>query len=178
MNKKTDPIAVVDSGMGGIETGRNELREVVASWYYALRNFAIIGLLSVLVYVGIRMIMTSIASDKAKYKVMFKDWLIALCLVVVMHYIMIAILNICTLITSAIGPSGANNSVVANLISDITTILSKDSDTLSGSQIGEAYANIVVLGVNIFFPILFFISSRVQKRPSSTSDGSGLKVPS
>lgn len=79
------------------------LRKTVASWYYAIRNFAIVALLCVLVYVGIRMIMSTIAQDKNKYKMMFKDWLVALCLVFVMHYIMIAVLNLTSSITEAIG---------------------------------------------------------------------------
>ena len=54
----------------------------------ALRNFAIVGLLCVLVYVGIRMVISSTASDKAKYKQMLMDWLVALCLLFVLHYIM------------------------------------------------------------------------------------------
>ena len=79
------------------------LRTTIASWYYALRNFAIVALLCVLVYVGIRMIMSTIAQDKNKYKIMFKDWLVALCLVFAMHYIMITVLNLTQAITEAIG---------------------------------------------------------------------------
>lgn len=91
--------------LGGSELANQKavLRKTVASWYYALRNFAIVALLCVLVYVGIRMIMSTVAQDKNKYKSMFKDWLVALCLLFVMHYIMIGILNATSLITDAIG---------------------------------------------------------------------------
>ncbi|MBR3254875.1 MAG: hypothetical protein IKF97_01405 [Clostridia bacterium] len=64
------------------------LRNTVSRWYIALRNICIVGMLSVLIYIGIRMMLTSIASDKAKYKQMFKDWLVGLCLLFVLHYIM------------------------------------------------------------------------------------------
>ena len=47
--------------------GRMALRETLAGWYYALRNFAIVSLLAVLVYVGIRMILSTVSQDKAKY---------------------------------------------------------------------------------------------------------------
>ena len=83
--------------------GKNELRNVIAGWYYALRNFAIVALLSVLVYVGIRMIMSTIAQDKSKYRAMFKDWLVALCLLFTMHYIMIAVFNLTSKVTEALG---------------------------------------------------------------------------
>lgn len=39
-------------------------------------------------YVGIRITLSSISSDKAKYKQMLMDWTVALCLVFLMHYIM------------------------------------------------------------------------------------------
>ena len=71
-----------------ITTPVQAMQDIISSWYVALRNLAIVGLLSVLVYVGIRIIISSTASDKAKYKQMFTDWLIALCLLFFMHYIM------------------------------------------------------------------------------------------
>ena len=66
-----------------------DLKDVIARWYYIIRNIAIVGLMLVLLYVGIKMLLTSIASDKAKYKQMLSDWLVALCLVFLMQYIMV-----------------------------------------------------------------------------------------
>lgn len=65
-----------------------QLKPFIARWYVALRNIAIVGLLSVLLYIGIRIIISSSAGDKAKYKQMFIDWVVALCLIFFMHYIM------------------------------------------------------------------------------------------
>lgn len=103
----------------GLVSGKNSLRDTIAGWYYALRNLAIVALLSVLVYVGIRMLMTSVSQDKAKYKMMLKDWFVALILLFAMHYIMVGILSLSSDITKAIGSSGQN----ANLASDSFTIL-------------------------------------------------------
>ena len=65
------------------------LQPIVATWYNALRRIALVGLLSAIVYIGIRIVLTSTsAKDKAKYKKMLKDWLVALCLLFVLHYIM------------------------------------------------------------------------------------------
>lgn len=83
--------------------GRNNLHNRIAGWYYALRNLAIVALLSVLAYVSIRMVTSTISQDKAKYKVMFKDWLVALCLVFTLHYIMVGILNMTDTITNSFG---------------------------------------------------------------------------
>lgn len=71
-----------------------ELKTIVSKWYYTFRNIAIVVLMVILVYVGIRMLISSAASDKAKYKQMILDWGIALCLVFVIHYIMIFAINL------------------------------------------------------------------------------------
>lgn len=64
------------------------LRTTVSAWYVTLRNIALVALLSVLVYIGIRITLSSVANDKAKYKQMLIDWVVAICLVLLMHYIM------------------------------------------------------------------------------------------
>lgn len=136
-----------DAGKTGTVNGKVELRNTVAGWYYALRNLAIVALLSVLVYVGIRMITSTISQDKAKYKVMFKDWLVALCLVVVMHYIMITILNLSSMITDAIaGPGGAASSQTAVLMQKIGTITEADKSytvTYNGNSYDDVRAIMV-----------------------------------
>lgn len=64
------------------------LRPIVANWYVILRDIAIVALLSILVYVGIRIVISSTGKDKAKYKQMLMDWIVAICLLFVMQYIM------------------------------------------------------------------------------------------
>lgn len=86
------------------------LHSIIANWYVALRNLAIVALLSVLLYVGIRMVISSTASDKAKYKQMIFDWLIALCILFFLHYIMSFVLTVTEMITE--GVDTANDIVV------------------------------------------------------------------
>ena len=78
------------------------LHSTIANWYIALRNLAIVALLSVLLYVGIRMVISSTASDKAKYKQMLLDWIVALCIVFFLHYIMSFILSVTQMITEGV----------------------------------------------------------------------------
>lgn len=87
------------------------LHETVASWYVALRNLAILALLSVLLYVGIRIIISSTASDKAKYKQMLMDWAIALCILFFLHYLMTFILTLTETLTESIGDASTNITV-------------------------------------------------------------------
>ncbi len=64
------------------------LQSTISSWYSTIRNICLVAMLSVLVYIGIRMLLSSVASDKAKYLTMLKDWFVGLCLLFLMHYIM------------------------------------------------------------------------------------------
>lgn len=79
-----------------------ELRPVISKWYFALRNLAIVDLLSILVYIGIRILISSSADDKAKYKQRMMDWLVAMCLLFFMHYIMAFAVKLTEEITKAV----------------------------------------------------------------------------
>lgn len=81
------------------------MQSTLSSWYNTLRYISIVGLLIVLVYVGIKILISSNTSQKAKYKQMLMDWLIALILVVLMHYIMAFIMSISERITDGLGKS-------------------------------------------------------------------------
>ena len=65
------------------------LSKNISKWYYTIRVIAIVGMMSVLVYVGIRILLSSTSSQKAKYKQMLGDWLVGMILLFTMHYIMI-----------------------------------------------------------------------------------------
>lgn len=80
-----------------------DIRSIVSQWYQVLRMVAIIGLLSVLIYTGIKIILSSNAKEKAKYKEMIYNWIIAVALVFVMHYIMGFIFAVTEEITELIG---------------------------------------------------------------------------
>lgn len=70
------------------------LRPVIGNIYKYLRNLAIVLMMLVLLYIGIKIIISSAASDQSKYKKMLMDWLVGLCLLFIMHYIMSFIMNI------------------------------------------------------------------------------------
>ncbi len=63
------------------------IRTQVAKWYYVVRLLAISILLLILLYVGIRMAISSVASEKAIYKKSLVDWSVSLVLVFVLQYI-------------------------------------------------------------------------------------------
>lgn len=68
----------------------NEIvKEQVAIWYYGIRNLAIVISLLVLIYIGIRMAISTLADDKAKYKKMLISWIQSFILIFFLHYIIL-----------------------------------------------------------------------------------------
>lgn len=63
------------------------IRVNVATWYYVLRILSIIVLLVVLIYIGIRMALSTVASDQAQYKRMLMDWVTSFALLFLLNYI-------------------------------------------------------------------------------------------
>lgn len=109
------------------------MQSVVASWYNALRNLSIVGLLSVLVYVAIRIIISSTAADKSKYKQMLMDWLIAFCLLFFIHYIMSFAITMTEAITTAVTDDGKGQ-----IILPVTLGECKEKYNLSDYSVLEA----------------------------------------
>ena len=67
----------------------NDLHDIIAKWYYMLWIIATVGMMSVLVYVGIKILISSTSPQKAKYKQLLGDWLVGMILLFTMHFIMI-----------------------------------------------------------------------------------------
>ena len=60
----------------------------IAAWYFSLRNLAIVANLLILIYIGIRMAISTVADSKAKYKKMLINWFSSLFILFFMHYIL------------------------------------------------------------------------------------------
>lgn len=91
----------------------NAVKIAAAGWYYSLRNIAAVGLLCVLIYTAIRIMLTTIAEEKAAYKDRLVDWVKATCLVIFAHVLMIVILHVTDLIVEILGDSIGRYSSIA-----------------------------------------------------------------
>lgn len=70
------------------------IRDSVATWYYIIRNITIALMLLILIYVGIRMAITTVASEKAEYKRMLVNWFVGFIIIFLIQYFLILVLNI------------------------------------------------------------------------------------
>lgn len=95
---------------GGTDTKNaiSELRKQIAKWYILIRNLSAAALFCVLIYIGIRMIISSASEERAKYKSMIINWLAAICLVFFLHYIMATVMYITEKAVEVVGHGTAD----------------------------------------------------------------------
>ena len=122
-----------------------QLQPTIAKWYKTTRLIAIVGLLSVLVYVGIRIILSSTGQDKAKYKKMFMDWLTALCLLFILHYIMAFILEISSMLTKIFLNNVMDNQNKDILMSSLRSSIELDQTFRGTASLTIMYIALVIL---------------------------------
>ena len=155
---------------GGSESIASKVSSVISSWYNTLRYISIVGLLIVLVYVGIRILLSTATDKKAKYKQMLTDWLVALILVIGMHYIMAFIMGATEKITNSIGQStmqyyatDSGNYAEKDLLENFYKAQAKDIKTDDGKltivddaiSIPASFGYLVVFGLLVVFTLLF-----------------------
>lgn len=139
---------VEDSEKVEVSTAKT-LQPTISKWYKTFRNIAIVALLSILVYVGIRITLSSISSDKAKYKQMLMDWTVALCLVFLMHYIMAFSVTINEKIIKAI--SAISGSSAEDKIKEVEDAKENLLDaTTAGKDSTDTKTNEVGSGIELF----------------------------
>ena len=87
----TNAMAAASSGESSFNA---VVKESVASWYGTIRNIAIIASFIVLLYIGLRMATSTIASDRAKYKKMLIAWFTGFALIFILHYIVLFLITL------------------------------------------------------------------------------------
>lgn len=71
----------------------NVLKRTIAGWYYTFRLIALMVMLVLLVYIGVKLAIASATKEKALYKRVLTDWVVGLILVFFMHYIILAMIT-------------------------------------------------------------------------------------
>ena len=80
----------------------NTIRANVAAWYVGVRNVAAAALVLILIYVGIRMAISTVAEEKAHYKEMLINWFTGLCILFALHFIILLTITANNVIVSTL----------------------------------------------------------------------------
>lgn len=92
------------------------LRSIVAGWYVSFRNLATIGLALIIVYIGIRIALSTIPEKKAEYKSALLSWVVSLALIWGIHYFMIIAIRANESILNLLENTNVDDTVVYDTI--------------------------------------------------------------
>lgn len=132
----------------------NEIKDSVAIWYVSIRNITAVGMVLVLVYVAIRMAISTVADQKAKYKKMFIFWLEALATLFLLQYFIIIILNFSKIILNML-----NNIMVSLGGSNIEEKLLTDlvDNMISAKGAVNTVVCVVLCFMMAYYELKFFV---------------------
>ena len=89
-------------------------KDIIAELYFILRNISIALMLLVLIYTGLRLALSTLASSAAKYKTMLKNWLVSIIILFTLQYFMVLIIEL--------------GNIASNLCETILTDMVQDDD--------------------------------------------------
>ena len=131
-----------------------DFRQSVATWYQTTFLIAQIASIAVLIYIGIRMAISSTMEAKAEYKKMFKNWIVGFVLLFLLHYGMIIILRANNLLISLIPSSLVENNMEVNIISKSIGIF--DTKESIWSVLLYVITYWVMVGFEVYFFWIYF----------------------
>lgn len=135
------------SGTGVTST----IKKNVVKWYFALRYIALAISLLVLIYVGIRMTLSTVASDRAKYKKMLISWFTSIILLFTMHYIVIIMLTIQETVLRALNASLLSGEGFEDAIINDTT------EAILNSSGWNKVPFVILYWVLVYYQVKFFV---------------------
>ena len=151
------------TGIGG------SFRSLIGSLYNALRYLVAAFYIIILVYLGIRMILSSIGKQKAHYKTLIQYWLTGLLLLFAFHWVMALIIWTSDTLTFAFATTGQK--ALASHDEPYTAII---NDALRDNSLwGKAKAGVAKVGQAVKDTAGRIISWITGRTDSSGTDSSG-----
>lgn len=129
-----------------------QLKNMIATWYKVLKEFSLVGLLSALVYIAIRMIVSSATSQKAKYKKMLMGWFEAVCILFVLQFMISLGFAVVDSITDAFAASTVKPDGEDALMSEIRNNI---EESKNDEEYGNAFFNILLYLVLVIYTLSF-----------------------
>lgn len=151
------------TGVYGNETESyaSRLATTISSWYKAFRNISVVGLLCVLIYLGIRILIETTAEGKAKYKEALVNWVMALCLVFAIHFIMAGTLMLIDKVTELLTNSLGDSTIYVDVVDGNSKTSFKTNLTgymrfmAESNNWGDATAYSIIYVVLVIYTIMF-----------------------
>ncbi len=156
-------------------TFNKSIAESVSGWFVICRNISLVILLGVLIYVGIRMAISTVAIERAKYKKMLIGWIESIVILFVLQYIFIILIMLSENIITLLKPlmDDLNQDIIAGAtfesgIEDIdknfeTKLVTGIKGAISNQKGWSKVWPVIEYLVLTFYQIKFFIVYLMRK---------------
>lgn len=156
-------------------TFNESISRSVAQWFFICRNISLVILLLMLVYVAIRMAISTVATEKAKYKKMLISWIESMVILFVLQYIFIILImlseNILTLIKPLMDNLNADIIKGATFEAGINELdknfeiklITGIKESIAGQKGWNKVWPVIEYFVLVFYQIKFFIVYLMRK---------------
>ena len=131
-----------------------DFRTQVATWYYIMRIIATAILLLILIYIGIRMAISTVASDKAVYQKMLTDWAASLALLYLLHYFILFIIKLNGTFIDILKGVGGAEEHLTNFEQYISTIALQ---SVSGASGFNGIVSTIIYALIVFQTLKFLV---------------------
>lgn len=89
----------------------NIVRQIISTWYVSFRNLSIMALAVIIIYLGIRIALSTIPEKTSQYKTALLSWVVSIMLVFTIHYFMVIVFNINESIVSLFADTGGEEAL-------------------------------------------------------------------
>ena len=138
------------SGNAGEGDVNATIKKQVIQWYYVLRNISMFISLLILIYIGIRMAISTVAADKAKYKKMFIAWVTSFILLFTMQYIVLFLLSLQEWLVSIISGFAVGEGFEERIIRDTL-------NTMNNTSAWNLVPLTILYYILVYYQIKFFL---------------------
>ena len=132
----------------------SNLKSAVLDWYNVTYRLAQAISLVTLIYVGIRMVISSTASEEVKYKVMLKNWLMAFGVLFILPYIIVIILRLNEFLVSLIPNSLLEKGYEEQVVQRSIYIMKPGESVWTALIYFITY--VIMVGMQVYFFLKYF----------------------
>ena len=154
---------LIEPGSGTTINSIDRIAQNISVWFVGIRNLSTVIIAIILVYIGIRLTLATIAEEKAQYKKMLMGWLEGIVLLFVLHYLIIIFIYISDWIVNWLSDLMKDNQTTMqleeNMLQKISDNLFKTSSKWGWVLYGTLYTLLTLSEIQIFF----FFFSRLLK---------------
>lgn len=139
-----------DTSTGDADNPNIKIKEAVANWYYIIRDLSLMASLVILVYMGIKMAISTVAEDQAKYKSMLIAWTKSFVIIFILPYVLMFILNIASALVNLV----PQKSTAEGFETKIQNII---NNKLNEESVVTATGALITLILMAYYQVKFFV---------------------